>query len=84
MSRYLLPVSAKCAETESVILAAYRSRCGFLWLLELASWYRKLVTQTITVNILRPVREGPSLSQIMSAIPETGLFPFAHLGASCF
>lgn len=73
MSRCFLLVLAKRVDTESVILAACRSRCGFLFISELTGWYIKLMTQTLTVNILGPVREGPSRGQIKPEIHEVGV-----------
>lgn len=73
MSRCVLLVLAKRVDTESVILAACRSHCGFLFISELAGQYIKLMTQTLTVNILGPVRKDPFRGQIMPEIHEVGV-----------
>lgn len=81
MSKCVLPVLAKGVDTESVILAACKSHCGFLCISELAAWFVKLMTQTFTVIILGPVREGFSISQIMPEMHEAGVFPCCLLGS---
>lgn len=73
MSRCVLPVLAKRVATQSVILAARRSSRGFLYFLELAVWCTQLMAQSLTVNILGPVREGPSRRQIFPEVDEAGV-----------
>lgn len=80
MSRCGFSVSANRADVESVILAARRSR-GILCISELAGWYIKEVAQSLTTNILGPIRKGPFRSQIMPEIQEVWVFPCRLLGS---